>query len=122
MTRNKKKLSAVTLALLVIFSVNIALADSYTLPSGTGLPNPTNGIAAILENLLTWVLGIFSIIAIISFIISGIQYFLAAGDEKMMQTAKRNATYSIVGVIVALAAYVIIQAVDTALNASSSIF
>ncbi|HLN19411.1 MAG TPA: hypothetical protein VK255_04565, partial [Patescibacteria group bacterium] len=86
------------------------------------LPDSSSGIAGILSNLLIWLLSIFGGIAIISFIVSGVQYFLAAGDEKMMQSAKRNATFSIIGVVVALSAYVVIQAIDTLLRGSSTIF
>jgi hypothetical protein len=93
---------------------------AYTLPPNTGLPPSSKGIVGILTNLMNWMLAIFGIIAIISFIVSGIQYFLSAGDEKMIQTAKRNATYSILGVIVALSAFVVIKAVDAALRGSST--
>ena len=47
---------------------------------------------------------------------------MAAGNEKIIETAKRNMTYSIIGVIVALAGFVIIQAIDTALRATSTVF
>lgn len=82
----------------------------------TNLPSPSGGIRQILANLLFWILGIFGMLAILAFVVSGIQYFLAAGDEKMMETAKRNLIYSIIGVIVALSGFVIIMAVDTALR------
>jgi Fe2+ transport system protein B len=85
----------------------------------TKLPNNSGGIKAILENVLKWILGIFGVIAIISFVVSGIQYFMAAGDEKNMDTAKRNMTYSIIGIIVALASFVIIQAIDAALRGNT---
>lgn len=93
------------------------LAQSYTLPQ-TGLPTSSGGIKGVLSNVLIWMLSIFGIIAIISFVVSGLQYLLSAGDEKAMQTAKRNATYSILGVVVALASFVIIKAIDAALNNS----
>jgi len=88
----------------------------------TNLPANPGGIKAILENILKWILGIFGTIAIISFVVSGLQYFMAAGDEKNMDTAKRNMTYSIIGIIVALASFVIIQAIDTALRGNSTTF
>jgi|WetSurMetagenome_2_1015567.scaffolds.fasta_scaffold82870_2 hypothetical protein len=84
-----------------------------------GLPCPAGGIAQILANLLSWLLYIFGIIALISFVVSGMQYFFAVGDEKNMETAKRNLMYSIIGIIVALSGLVIIQAVDAALRGYS---
>lgn len=88
----------------------------------TGLPSPSGGIRAILVNVLVWILGIFGMLAILAFVVSGIQYFAAAGDEKMMETAKKNLVYSIIGVIVALSGFVIIQAIDSALRGYSAIF
>ena len=88
----------------------------------TGIPDSPGGIKPILVNLAKWMLEIIGIIALIAFIISGGQYLLAAGDEKMLETAKRNLTYSIIGVIVALSGFVVIRAIDTALRASSTLF
>jgi hypothetical protein len=117
----KKYISVFLFSAFTFLHNNYATA-AYEVPSDTGLPSSSSGIKGILGNLLTWMLAIFGIIAIISFIVSGIQYFLAAGDEKSMQAAKRNATYSILGVVVALSAFVIIKSIDTALNATSSSF
>ena len=65
---------------------------------------------------MNWLMVVFGSIAIIAFVVSGIQYLTAAGDEKGLETAKRNMTYSIIGVIVALSAFVIIKAIDAALR------
>ena len=82
----------------------------------TGLPDPAGGVKGIIGSFMNWLLGIFGLLAIIAFVVSGIQYLAAAGSERVLETAKRNMTYSIIGVIVALAAFVIIQAVDRALR------
>ncbi len=105
-------------------------ASNYAVPASTSsnynggilLPQmglPGASIQDIIGNLLVWLLGIVGVIAIISFIISGIQYFAAAGDETRMETAKKTMTYSIIGIIVVLASYVIIQAINFALQARS---
>ena len=88
-----------------------------SLPTEFGLPDAPDGIEGILTGILNWLLTIIGIIALIAFIISGLQYFLAAGDERIVETAKRNIMYSIIGIIVALSGFVIIQAIDYALNA-----
>ena len=85
-------------------------------PSGTGLSEKS--IVEILTSFISWILGIFGFIAILGFIISGVQYILATGDEGMAETAKRNMKYSIIGIIVALSGWVIIKAIDTFLSAS----
>jgi hypothetical protein len=77
-------------------------------------------ISMIIEAILYWILGIFSSIAIIAFAISGVQYLLSAGNESMIETAKRHMVWSIVGVIVGLSGLVIIYAIDEALLAGSN--
>jgi len=89
-------------------------------PSNTGLPDKP--VADILTNVLNWLLGIFTTIAIIAFVISGFQYLTSAGDDTQIETAKKNMKWSIVGVLVGLSGYVILQAVQAALTASSSAF
>lgn len=89
------------------------------IPEGTGLPAPQGGIAQIIRNLLTWLLGIVGVIAIIGFVISGIQYLTSTGDEDRMQSAKRNMLYAIIGVVVVLSSFVVIQAIQYALEARS---
>ena len=89
--------------------------------AGMGMPD-SPGIKSVLVNILKWMLEIFGLLALIAFIISGGQYLLASGDEKMIGTAKKNMTYSIIGIIVALSGFIIIRAVDTALRATSTMF
>lgn len=89
------------------------------IPQNTGLPNPSGGVAGVLSNLLSWLLGIVGVLALIGFVVSGIQYILASGDDTMMETAKRNLMYSLIGITVVLASFVIIQAISYALQGSS---
>lgn len=98
---------------------SILKGTGIEIPTGTGLPDPEGGIAQIIRNLLTWLLGIVGVIAIIGFVISGVQYLTSAGSEERMESAKRNMLYAIIGVIVALASFVIVQAIQYALEARS---
>ena len=68
-----------------------------------------------IENLMQWILGIFGFIAIIGFVISGIMYLTAAGNEDQITKAKSAMKWSIVGVIVGLGGLVIIWAINNAL-------
>lgn len=86
-------------------------------PLNTGLSETS--VAKIVINLMKWMLYLFGFLAIISFVISGIQYLVAAGNMNMIETAKRNMMYSIVGVIVALAGLVIIIAIDALLRGTA---
>ncbi|MDO8240641.1 MAG: hypothetical protein Q7T51_01520 [Candidatus Moranbacteria bacterium] len=87
--------------------------------SGYGLPE--GSITGIIENILVWLLMMFGIIGIIGFVISGLMYVLAAGDEKTIEKAKSAMKNSAIGVIVGISGFVIIKAVDTILNAYSGV-
>lgn len=86
-------------------------------PLNTGLSETS--VAAIVMNLMKWMLYLFGFLAIIAFVISGIQYLAASGNMNMIETAKRNMKFSIVGVIVALAGLVIIIAIDALLRGTA---
>lgn len=85
-------------------------------PLNTGLSETS--VASIIINLMKWMLYLFGFLAIIAFVISGIQYLSAAGNMNMIETAKRNMNYSVIGVIVALSGLVILIAVDSLLRAT----
>ena len=84
----------------------------------TGLP--TGSIYQIISSTLSWLLAILGFIAVMGFVISGILYLTAAGNETQIEKAKNAMTYSIVGVIVALMGYVIIQAVAAWLGTAAN--
>lgn len=118
----KRSLLVFIFSFIFLYSLSIASvqAAGVTLPTDTGLSDAA--IVDILKTLMNWLLGIFGFLAIIAFVISGIQYLVAAGDDDTISTAKRNMKYSIIGVIVALSGLVIIQAITSALTASLVIF
>jgi hypothetical protein len=64
-------------------------------------------LSGVFLNALNFLLSVFGFIAIISLAISGVIYLTAGGSEKQIETAKKMALYSIVGIAVALAALVI---------------
>lgn len=87
-------------------------------PARSGLPNAS--IMEIVASTMEWLLAILGFLAVIGFVISGILYLTAAGDDKRAGNAKNAMFYSIAGVIVALVGYVVVQAVDLWLSADTS--
>jgi hypothetical protein len=86
----------------------------------TGLPY--SPIYLIIYNVMRWGLGIFSFIAVISFVISGVMYLVSAGDEKRQEGAKRAMYYSIMGVIVGLSGLIVIWAAVRMLGVQTNQF
>ena len=107
-------------ALAATTTISCDTIAGVCIPTSTGLSSAT--VSTILSNVASWILGIFTTVTIIAFVISGAQYLLSAGEEKVLETAKRNMKYSIVGVIVGLSGFIIIQAISAALKTGSSTF
>ena len=92
----------------------------FTPPDDTNLPS--GSIFEIINNIMKWLLGLISFIAIIGFVIAGILYLTAAGDEKRIESAKKAMVYSIVGVVVALVGLVILLAAQKMLGGDDTQF
>ncbi len=69
-----------------------------------------------------WLLGLVGFLGVVGFVISGILYLTAAGDEDQIGRAKNAMMYSIIGVIVALLGFIIINAATSFLSGTSSTF
>lgn len=89
-------------------------------PTTTGLSNAP--IYVILSNIFSWLMGLFTTFAVLAFVIAGVQYLLASGDESMAKSAKTNAVYAIIGIIVGLSGFIIIKAIAAALSGQSILF
>jgi len=63
----------------------------------------------IATNLLTFLLGIFGVLAIIMMVIGGIMYLTSAGEEDRIDSGKKIFKYAIIGTIVAMAAMVLVR-------------
>jgi hypothetical protein len=96
------------------------LVGGVCFPRNTGLSSTP--LATIIMGVMNWMLAVLGFIAVLGFVISGMQYLLSAGDEGMVETAKRNMKYSIIGVVVALSGRVLIMAINNLLNASTTQF
>ncbi len=72
----------------------------------------------IVSNMGNFILGVAGVIAILGFLISGILYFTAAGDEEKAKTAKQALWYSLIGAVISLGALVIMNVIDNFLKAN----
>lgn len=83
-----------------------------------GLPTNAGLVKGIVANIADWLLSIIGIVAIISFVIAGFQYFLVASDDKMMEKAKKTMVASIIGLVVALSGFIAIKTIDVMMRAT----
>ena len=114
-----RKIVVSVLAFLVSVFPLATLADGWSLTNISSFNLPSQTITSIISNLVLWLLFIFGFLGILGFVISGIMYLISAGDDDMIKKAKKTMTYSIIGVVVGLAGYVLIQAIESILNAEA---
>ncbi len=79
------------------------LSNPFGLPGGS--------VFGIVANIVNWLLALFGILGILGFIISGIMYLISAGDDDMAKKAKAGLKYSIIGIIVGLSGFIVLQAI-----------
>jgi|GEM_PF-471223 len=90
------------------------------LPTNVGLPG--GDLTGVIANFTNWLLAIFGFLAIISFLVSGMMYFFSAGDDTAQEKAKKQMTWSIIGVVIGLIGLVVVYTVDMFLNGGSASF
>ena len=84
-----------------------AFAASSTPPTIPLPAGPTvQQIIAGIVNVLIWVAGIASVIVII---VSGIMYITSGGNEKSVTNAKNALLYAIIGLVISIAAFAIVN-------------
>ena len=70
---------------------------------------PGGGTGTFLTNVLSWVFGILGVAAVIMIIYSGLQMTSSAGDAGAVTKARNTLIYSIVGLVVAITAFALVQ-------------
>lgn len=112
--------------LLIVASAPLVGAFDESIQAGADAAKGTNqtadlfgssGIFRTITNVLLFVLGAISVIMII---IGGLRYVISGGNSTAVTAAKNTILYAIVGVVVALLAYAIINFVLNSFSAGGA--
>ena len=127
-----KKVSVILASLLALpviaFGVTTLTADSASAQldlesginsaKGTGAPDNVtedDGLIKKVVNLLLWAIGIVSVIMII---IGGFRYATSNGDSNQVTAAKNTIMYAVIGLVIAIFAYAIVNFVFVQITAT----
>ncbi len=88
-------------------NILLAVTDLADKPSDLGLPNVSVGGG--LSNILNIVFTMAGLLSVIFIIVGGLKYTLSGGDSAGLKSAKETITYAIVGLIVTLLAFGIVN-------------
>ncbi len=101
------------LVLLTTPSLVLAVKGSATDPKAT-FENPLSGAQTVTDLILRviqWLIGISLILAFFSLVWGGIWYIISLGDESRVKQAKAIIFWAVIGVIIILIAYILVNTV-----------
>ena len=110
---------------LVVMAI-VPEASALTLQEGAeaakcdDCPSDLFGETGAFRQITNTILYIVGIIAVIMLIIGGIKYVISGGDSKKVTDAKNTVLYAIIGLVIAVFAYAIVNFVISSLPSSSS--
>ena len=108
----------------VVLAIAPETASALTLQEGAeaarcdGCPSDLFGESGAFRQITNTILYIVGIIAVIMLIIGGIKYVVSGGDAKKVTDAKNTVLYAIIGLVIAVFAYAIVNFVITSLPSS----
>ena len=124
----KKSIISIAIMICAVFGASVlstaSLSGSVSAQVSKGIDTATtsemkgksidgdDGLIKTVVNVLLWAVGILSVIMII---FSGLRYITSAGDASKTKSAQSTLTYSVVGLIVAIMAYAIVNMVTNRL-------
>lgn len=96
-------------------------AAGIVIPPATGLPDPadTTGQGPVVQvtvNVMKWILSVFTLLAVMAFVFTGIKYLTSMGDTYKAEEARKSLEYSVIGVAVVGGALILIYTVDVLLR------
>jgi hypothetical protein len=97
-----------------------SIKDGASSAQGEGQPTNVEGEGGVFKTITNVLLFIIGAISVIMLIIGGIRYVVSGGDSSAVTAAKNTILYAIVGIVVALLAYALVNFVLTSFTASST--
>lgn len=72
-------------------------------------PNTNTDLTSLIQLILNILIGLVGVAAVIMLIIGGLRYVFSSGDEKGVKAAKDTILYAIIGIVVAVLAFAIVN-------------
>ena len=123
--RIMKKFLRITLPILIMGLVVCFMisgpVSALTLQEGAeaarcdGCPSNLFGNEGVFKQITNTILYIVGVVAVVMLIIGGIKYVISGGDSKKVTDAKNTVLYAIIGLIIALLSFAIVNFVVSAL-------
>ena len=118
---NKVKVFVASLAMVLASATSFAPVMAVKCPANSAKPNAEvgsyaecgvedgNDLMTMLNKIINVALAVIGFVAVVMIILGGVQYTTSAGDSGRVKKAKDTIMYGIIGLVVALLAYAIVN-------------
>lgn len=115
-TQAKATITAALIGLAIVLAAPTFLQEIMKILGSTETVSGASDLETIVTNVLTLLLSIVGIVAMIGLVIGGSFYFTAYGDDKRIETGKKIITNSLIGIVVVMAALILVRQLATLLG------
>ena len=98
------------------FAAQLNMQSGVAAAHGTGQPTELFGMTGIFTTITNILLYIIGAISVIMLVIGGLRYVISGGNDQAVTGAKNTILYAIIGIVVALLAYAIVNFVIGAIG------
>ena len=88
---------------------------------GNGMPAELIGTSGVFTRITNTILFAVGIISVVMLIYGGLRYIISGGDSKKVTDAKNTIMYAIIGLIIAILSYAIVNFVISAVGGSTTV-
>jgi hypothetical protein len=102
---------------LALFYPMVSPASAYTCPNGNVVENPADcndieqptDLGVVIKRIVNVALYVVGAVSVLMLVYGGFRYVVSGGDANAVATAKNTILYAIVGVVIAILSYAIVN-------------
>ena len=94
--------------------------NNAQLCAGSGLNCQNTSVNGLIKTVINWLLGIAFGVAVLFLIIGGFWYITSAGNEETAEKGKGTAINAIIGIVIIILSYVIINVISSLVQSPTS--
>ena len=95
---------------------DLLIKFAYGNPSEYTEPGTENNLAGSIQNIISWVIGVLGLVCVVVMIIGGVNYMTSSGDAGKVKKAKDTILYGLIGLVVCVLSFAIVNFVIGAWN------
>lgn len=120
--KKSKIVAAIVAILLPVFGLSMLPAPTYAAANvctqlspdspvykANGCGGETTDLKTVIVNIINGVVGSIALVAVIFIIVGGVNYMTSAGDTNKLQKAKNTILYAVIGLIIAVLSFAIVN-------------